>query len=271
MVLYLKDIVIRRWRAADPGHELARVQIALQELEDALEALVHLPEAVADPETRELLEADLMLARDKGWRENIAAAIGRGLSAEAAVQSVREDLRERMNAVSNDYIRARLMDLDDLGHRLLAKLTGEERRGLSEGLAPDSILVCRSLGTAELLHIGQGGLAGLVVVDATPSSHLAIIASSLRIPALGQVPDALTELHDGDLAILDAVNGQLIGRPGAFVAAEFEAHMAARRTREARAEPLAAGPCDRPAGSGRYRPVPNRDGVPDPGQPAGGR
>jgi len=231
-VLYLKDIVIRRWRAEDPSAELVRVKVALQDLEGALDALMHEPDAVADPEMRELLEADLMLARDTGWRAKIEAAIGRGLSAEAAVQIVREDLRERINAVSNDYIRARLMDLDDLSHRLLAALTGEDRRGLSDALTPDSILVCRSLGTAEMLQIGQQGLAGLVVVDSTPSSHLAIIANSLKIPALGQIPGALTELGDGDRVILDAVNGQLIARPNAAVVAEFETHIAARRSRD---------------------------------------
>ncbi len=250
VVLYLKDIVIRRWRAPDPAPEVIRVQIALQDVEDALEALLHLPDAVADPEMRELLEADLMLARDHGWREKIVAMIGRGLSAEAAVQSVREDLRERMKVVSNDYIRARLMDLDDLSHRVLVKLTGEGHRNLSDGLPPDSILVCRSLGTAELLQVGQKGLAGLVVVDATPSSHLAIIASSLRIPALGQVPRTLTDLEDGDLMILDAVNGQLVGRPSPFVVAEFEAHIAARRTRDAQERSVASLPCQ------------SRDGVP---------
>ncbi len=250
VVLYLKDIVIRRWRADDPAAELVRVKAALQDLEDALDALLHLPDAVADPEMRELLEADLMLARDTGWRAKIEAAVARGLSAEAAVQSVREDLRARINAVSNDYIRARLMELDDLSHRLLAKLTGQDRRGLPEALSADSILVCRSLGTAELLQLGQAGLAGLVVVDSTPSSHLAIIANSLKVPALGQVPDALTELSDGDQAILDAVNGQLIARPSASVLADFEAHIAARRRRQ-----------DAEVMSRSDRPCESRDGV----------
>ncbi len=242
-VLYLKDIVIRRWQVPNPAPELVRVQAALQGLEAALDALMGLPDGAIDPETQELLETDLMLVRDKGWREKIEAAIGRGLSAEAAVQSVREDLRVRMKAISNDYLRARLLDLDELSHRLLVELTGEDRRDLLEGLAPDSILVCRSLGTAELLRTERGRLAGLVVVDATPSSHLAIIARSLKIPALGQVPEALTDVRDGDLVILDALNGQLIARPSESVAAEFESHVTARRADETRDLGLSDRPC----------------------------
>lgn len=248
-VFHLKDVVIRRWYAADPAPELIRLKIALEELEESLEALMGLPDAADDPETRELLEADLMLARDKGWREKIGIAVGRGLSAEAAVQSVREELKERMKAITNDYLRARLLDLDDLSHRLLARLTGGGQRDLSAGLPPGSILVCRSLGTAELLQLSQEGLAGLVVVDATPSSHLAIIASSLGIPALGQAPDALTEVGEGDPLILDAVNGQLIARPDPAVVTQFEAHVAARRTERDREQLLPE------------RPFESRDGV----------
>lgn len=248
--LYLKEIVIRRWQAEDPAAELVRLEVALRELEGALEALLHLPEAADDPEMRELLEADLMLARDQGWREKIAAAIARGLSAEAAIQRVREDLRARMKAVSNDYIRERLLDLDELSHRLLAKLTGQDMGGFAGALPPDSILVCRSLGTPELLQLDRENLAGLVVVDATPSSHLAIVANSLRIPTLGQVPGALTELGDADPVILDAVNGQLIARPADSIVTQYRAHITARLNRESRARVRSRGPCR------------SRDGVP---------
>ncbi len=243
VTLYLKEIVIRRWQAADPSAELVRLKAAFQDLEDTLAALLRLPEAIDDLEMGELLETDLMLARDKGWREKIEAAIGRGLSAEAAIQRVREDIRARMKAVGNDYIRERLLDLDELSHRLLAKLTGEDTRGLPDALPTDSILVCRSLGTPELLRIGRGKLAGLVVVDASPAAHLAIIANSLGIPALGQVAGALTDLNDADVVILDADNGQLIARPSESLVARYQAHIAARLSRENRERARSRGPC----------------------------
>lgn len=247
---YRKEIVIRRWRTNDPAPELMRLQVALQDLEAGLEALLQVPEAATDAELQESLEADLMLARDRGWRQKIEATIAQGLTAEAAAQSIREDLRRRMKAVTNDYIRERLLDLDDLSYRLLAKLTGQDLSGLTAGLQSDSILICRSLGAPELLQLGRSNLAGLVVVDATPTSHLAIIANALRIPALGQVPDALTELHDSDPVILDAINGQLIARPSEAIVAEFEAHVAARRDRATPRDERPPGPCQ------------SRDGVP---------
>ena len=250
--LYLKEITIRRWRAPDPAPEIMRLETALLQLEHALEALIRKPDAAADSEMTEFLEADLMLARDKGWRARIVAGIETGLSAEAAVQHEREALAGRMRAVSNDYIRARLQDLDDLSYRLLSTLTGEALHSLSEGLSTDTVVVCRSLGTAELLRAGPGSMAGLVVVDATPSSHLAIIASSLNVPALGQADAALTELKDGDPVILDAVNGQLIARPSPAVLANFEASIAAREVSETAETRTSATPSV------------SRDGVPVP-------
>ena len=237
VVLHLKDISIQRWHTSDPFPELARLNAALQELQDSLQSLMQLSDHQSDPEIRELLEADLMLACDKGWREKIERQISEGLSAEAAVQTVRETLRSRMKAVSNDYIRTRLLDLDDLSYRLLAHLTGERPRALDRRLPKDAILLCRSLGTAELLQIGRGRLAGLVVMDATPLSHLAIIAASLDIPTLGQLDGSLGTLRDGDAAIVDAVNGQFIGRPDTSVAKEFAQHLERQRTKTKRDAP----------------------------------
>lgn len=242
-VLHLKDIVIGRWRASDAAHELVRMNDALRDLEETLLTLQKSSDTIPDSDTRELLEADLMLARDKGWHVKIEAAIGRGLSAEAAVQTVRENLRARMQAVSNEYIRERLLDLDELSHRLLAILSGAGPQHLSNALQPGSILVCRSLAAAELLHAGPEKLSGLVITDATPNSHLAIIARALKIPALGQVPGALTDLNDGDPVVLDAVSGQLIARPDEEVLAQFESRVAQRREREANEQLLGRGPC----------------------------
>ena len=242
-VPYLKDTVIERWRADDPAAELERLRSALQEVENTLEALTLLPPGTMEPELLELLEADLMLARDKGWRRKIETAIGTGLSAEAAVQRVREELRARMKAVSSDYIRERLMDLDDLGHRLLSELLGGKQDDPLDRLPADAILVCRSLSTTDLLRAIQKGLAGLVVMDATPSSHLAIIAASHRLPALGQCPAALTEIEADDPIILDAVNGQLIVRPDAAVRAEFDVHIRNRSAAQERVASALSQPC----------------------------
>ena len=243
VVLYLKDIVIRRWQAPDAGPELVRLEDSLQDLESNLELLLLLPDTVADPEKQELLQTDLMLVRDKGWRQKIVAAIGQGLSVEAAVQSVREGLKERMKAISNPYLRERLLDIDELSYRLLAELTNQKPSSLTDGLPPNSILVCRSLGMPELLQLDRENLAGLVVADATSSSHLAIIARSLKIPALGQAPGALTKLHDGNRIVLDAINGQLIVRPSDSVVAQFEAHIVARRKRDTQERSLSGMPC----------------------------
>ncbi|NQV83635.1 MAG: phosphoenolpyruvate--protein phosphotransferase [Rhodospirillales bacterium] len=243
VVLYLKDILIHRWQAADSGPELVRLEDALQNLQSKLELLLLLPDTVADPEKLEILQTDLMLVRDKGWRQKIVDAIGQGLTVEAAVQSVRENLKERMQAISNAYIRERLQDIDELSYRLLAELTNQNPSSLNDGLPPSSILVCRSLGLPELLHLDRENLAGLVVTDATSSSHLAIIARSLKIPALGQAPEALAKLQDGDRIVVDAINGQLIIRPSDSVVAEFETHIVARQKRDSQARSLSGMPC----------------------------
>jgi len=92
VVFHLKDTIINRWRSDNQTQEQERLETALQSLETTLLALQLTPDTDESLETIELLETDLMFARDKGWHKKIETAIRQGLSAEAAVQTVRENI-----------------------------------------------------------------------------------------------------------------------------------------------------------------------------------
>ena len=80
-------------------------------------------------EHREVLEAFRMFAHDRGWRRRLDEALLTGLTAEAAVQRVRNDTRARMLRQTDPYARDRLHDIDDLSNRLLRLLAGGMRHG----------------------------------------------------------------------------------------------------------------------------------------------
>ena len=75
-------------------------------------------------EHREVLEAFRMFAHDRGWRRRLDEALITGLTAEAAVQRVRNDTRARMLRMPDQHSRDRLHDIDDLSNRLLRLLAG---------------------------------------------------------------------------------------------------------------------------------------------------
>ena len=210
----------RRLLAEDPAAELARLAHAVDAMNRGLDELItdRLPgNGRATPEAREVLEAYRLVAADPGWLRRVAEAIRGGLSAEAAVHRVASELRDRMRRIVDPYLRERLADLEDMAGRLLAALDGgSEPQVVPQG----AILLCRRLGPAELLDWHGRGIAGVVVEEASPAGHAAILARALAIPAIGGARGIIDAAEAGDEVILDAEDapqsgpaGQVILRP----------------------------------------------------------
>ena len=140
-------------------------------------------------------------------------AVDTGLTAEAAVERVQSDNLARMLRIEDPYLRERLHDLDDLANRLLRILTGQMETA-AEGILPkDTILMARSMGPAELLDYDRRNLRGVVIEEVAETSHVAIVARALGIPAIGQVSGLVDVVDTGDPIILDAQTGSIHVRP----------------------------------------------------------
>ena len=90
----------------------------------AVDRLVDRVDADLDDEEGEVLESYRMFAHDRGWLERIRDVIRSGITAEAAVERIKNDTRQRMAKVRDPYLRERLADLEDLAYRLLQHLSG---------------------------------------------------------------------------------------------------------------------------------------------------
>ena len=154
-----------------------------------------------------------MFAHDRGWVDRLHEAIENGLSAEAAVERVQNDTRARMQRQTDPYIRDRLHDLDDLANRLLRILTGDGAPFRHKELPENAILVARNMGPAELLEYDRSRLRGLVLEEGAAISHVAIIAKSLGLVAVGQAKDIVSMCEDGDDIIVDGSAGKVHLRP----------------------------------------------------------
>ena len=124
-----------------------------------------------------------MFAHDRGWRRRLDEALLTGLTAEAAVQRVRNDTRARMLRQIDPYARERLHDIDDLSNRLLRLLSGGAVTAAAGNLPQDTILIARTMGPAELLDYDRQRLRGLVLEEGGSTSHVAIVARALGIAA----------------------------------------------------------------------------------------
>ena len=213
VVLHEPRIVVSKLISDDVELERRRLSQAIEELTGMIDGMLDRGDMARAGEHREVLEAFRMFAHDHGWRRRLDEALLTGLTAEAAVQRVRNDTRARMLRQTDMYSRERLHDIDDLSNRLLRLLSGEFGTAAAGNLPQDTILVARTMGPAELLDYDRQRLRALVLEEAGATSHVAIVARALGIVALRQVKGIVEEVESGDPAIVDAEAGELHIRP----------------------------------------------------------
>ena len=228
-----RGIVISQVVAEDPGAEILRLETALDEMLGRLDRLIEKQDLDGDGEHQDILETYRMFAKDRGWFARIEEAVREGLTAEAAVQKIQTETRNRMAKVKDPYIRERYADLEDLGNRLLQHLLGAKGTAQAEDLPEDMVLVARSLGPADLLDYDRTRLRAVVLEEGAPTAHVAIVARALGVPTIGRCADLLSEVRPGDFMIADAENGQVFLRPRQGVRASFSEAIEAREARKA--------------------------------------
>ncbi|MHA1597944.1 MAG: phosphoenolpyruvate--protein phosphotransferase [Alphaproteobacteria bacterium] len=214
--------------ADDIEGERERLRLAVSEMHGALDALLDKSDIAGGGEHRDILESYRMIAEDAGWFARIDEAITTGLTAEAAVQKVHNEIRARMSQITDPYLRERVHDLEDLAGRLLQHLLGESATAPDFPETGTVILIARNMGPAQLLDYDRTRLGGLVLEEGSATAHVSIVARALDIPVVGQARDVLDKIETGEPVIVDGGNGQVFLRPGEEVQQRFRASLKAR-------------------------------------------
>ena len=249
-VLHVPKLVIRQVVAEDVGAELERMRRAVSAMQTQIDELVDTSRRLGAGEHRDIIETYRMFAADRGWLNRITEAVESGLTAEAAVQKIREENRTRMLQIADPYLRERLLDLEDLANRLQNYLSGGTAGAVLRDLPPEFILVAHSMGPAELLDYAHRRVRGLVLEEGSPTAHVAIVARAFDIPVVGRVEDATSRVEPGDLVIVDGDHGQVLIRPSEDLHQSIVESVAERTRRRAYYATL------------RDQPAVTRDGVP---------
>ena len=218
-VIYDPAANIREIVAGDPRAEKLRLKRALVALDEQIVQMMRRSSGLWGRETKDILEAYQMFAKDKGWVFRLETAINQGLSAEAAVRRVQGETRARMATIGDVYIKERIHDLEDISNRLLAQLTANGHSSVRDiaDLPDDIILVANTIGPGALFDFDRSRLKGVLLEDGGSASHVAIVARSLGIPVVGQCGDILSYLASGDQVIVDGNHGIAYIRPSAYV------------------------------------------------------
>ena len=232
-VFHEPRVLIRQLVAEDVDGELERLRHAVAAMRSAIDELVATSRGLGIGEHRDVLETYRMFAADHGWVTRITDAIRSGLTAEAAVQKVRDETRMRMMQVSDSYLRERLLDLEDLANRLQQHLSGRPPSAAAADLPAEFVLVARAMGPAELMDYAHRRILGLVLEEGSPTAHVAIVARALDIPVVARVEEATNRIEAGDIVIVDGDNAQVLIRPSEDIHQSVAATVEARTRRRA--------------------------------------
>lgn len=228
MVLHRPKIDITQLVSDSPEEEEIRFHGALLSLQQSVDQLITESGLEEGSDHREILESYRLFSQDRGWIDRIIEAIHTGLTAEAAVRKVQEELHARLSQIASPYIQERVHDLEDLSERLLYHLQGIEPTA-AQGDLPDAfILVAHALGPAELLEYDAKRLKGVILAEGSTTSHVAIIARMMDIPMVGRVEQILSLVARGDLAVVQGDQGLVYIRPPEDIEAAADSAIASR-------------------------------------------
>ncbi|WP_242098239.1 MULTISPECIES: phosphoenolpyruvate--protein phosphotransferase [unclassified Sphingomonas] len=232
-VFHQPRITIEHTVAEDIDAERHRVYAAFDKMRQGIDKMAREAEFGVAGEHVEVIETYKMFAYDEGWARRINEAIDSGLTAEAAIERVQQRTRQRMRQIDDPLLADRMHDLEDLSNRLLRIVSGQMGTAAQLGLRQDTILIARNLGPAELLEYDKRRLKGVILEEGSLTAHVTIVARAMGVPVLGRVRDVRRLIAEGDLLLLDVIEGNVFVRPSLAMEEAFEARLQLRQKRKA--------------------------------------
>ena len=232
--------VVAEERAADPNHERRSLDAAVAAAHLQLEALQARLAAEADAERAAIFAAHQELLEDPELLDQAAAAIREGASAAWAWQQAYLAQAERLVALRNPLLAGRATDLRDVGRRVLHLLTGHDAS--PREVPPDSIVVAEELTPSDTASLDRTRVRGFCTTTGSATSHVAIIARGLGIPAVAGIDPRVLELAAGTRVVLDGDAGVLRPAPTAAEEAQIARRQAEAESRRRTELAAAADP-----------------------------
>lgn len=214
------DLTFTPHAVEDAAAEKARFKAALEVFCEKTEAQAeHMKTSVGEAEA-EIMIGHVTLAQDPELTGAIEASIDGGTCAEQALVETSTMFENMFLSMDDEVFRLRAADIADIRTGILAELLGREVVDLSV-LPAGTIIVVHDLTPSMTATIDKANVAGIVTETGGRTSHSAIIARALEIPAVLSVSNACGALHNGMTAIVDGSKGVVIGEPDEETLADY--------------------------------------------------
>lgn len=219
------EVDVQPHEISDPEAELERLTEAIQKTQAQLNRLAEKARTEIGEEEAQIFEAHLLFLEDPELLKKIKSLVNDdGINTEAAVDQGVETFAQTLEAMENEYFQERAQDVRDVGRRLLWNLEGVDPAAMNFPLSP-SIIAAEDLTPSDTVQFDREIILGFCTVGGGPTSHAAILAQSLNVPAVVSADFEVDPDLNGTTAILDGKQGLLILDPEEDVLEEYRAKM----------------------------------------------
>jgi phosphoenolpyruvate-protein phosphotransferase (PTS system enzyme I) len=197
--------------------EVARLREALAHASEELRLLREKLHGTLAREVGEFIDAHSMILEDPELTSGLYTLIRQErYRAGAALKAQRDRLVAVFEAIDDPYLRSRREDVDHVIGRVQAAL-GRDTTPAERQIASrvGTVLVSDAIAPAELAHLTEHGVLGVITTSGSPLSHSAILARSMRLPMIVGAHEALQRITDDDLLLLDGTRGEIVVHPTA--------------------------------------------------------
>ena len=207
------EVEVTEKKVDDPAAEVARLQAALEKSKEQILKIKEKAARDLGEEEAEIFEAHAMVLDDPEFVDSITAEINtNGVNAEFAVKTVTDRFFEMFDMMDDPYFSARAADIRDVGTRVLNNVMGVENVDIS-CLDEDTIIVADDLAPSDTAQMDKARVKGFATNIGSRTSHTAIMARSLEIPAVLGLGDITAAVKNGDTVVVDGLKGQAVINP----------------------------------------------------------
>ena len=203
---------IPRYTVTDPDAEWHRFKGAQTAAIEQLGELAEKARAEAGDEAAMLFETHQMMAEDLDYEEAISDHINNEkMNAEAAISDTAVQFAAMFESMDDSYMQARAADVRDVSDRILGILSGAVQGGIASDVPV--LLAADDLAPSETVQLDKSKILGFITAGGSGSSHTAILARTMGIPAIVGVGDALKPEYEGRPCIIDGATGNVVIDP----------------------------------------------------------
>ena len=207
---------------ADLPAQVQRLQNSLEETRHQLLEVQRKVSLALNASDASIFDAHLLVLEDPTLIDSVTELIWqKKINVEAAFHEFSEKYQATLLAINDSYLQERAADMRDVSSRIMDNLLGNRRPTSRDYLAEPMILIAEDFPPSEVALLNKNNTLGFATESGSKTSHSAIMARSLELPAVVGLAGATTKIQTGSMALLDGYNGLVIINPSEHTLVEY--------------------------------------------------